>query len=54
MMDARLQEMEEIAAAPLATALKLPAGRQRDDAILEIESFRAQIAALQNADKAKK
>jgi hypothetical protein len=49
-----LQELEEIAAALLATALQLPQGRQRDDALLEVGSFRAQIAALKGAERAKK
>jgi hypothetical protein len=49
-----LQELEEMAAAPLATALQLPQGRQRDDALLEVGSFRAQIAALKGAERAKK
>jgi hypothetical protein len=54
MREARLQELEEMAAALLATAGQLPPGQQRDDALLEIGSFRAQIAALKGADKAKK
>jgi hypothetical protein len=54
MIEATLQELEEMVAALLATALKLPAGQQRDDALLEIETFRAQIAVLKNADKARK
>jgi hypothetical protein len=54
MREARLQELEEMAAALLATAGQLPRGQQRDDALLEIGSFRAQIAALKGADKAKK
>jgi hypothetical protein len=57
MSDARLQELdelEEMAAGLLATALQLPQGRQRDDALLEVGSFRAQIAALKGAEKAKK
>jgi hypothetical protein len=54
MIEARLQEMEEIAEALLATARQLPPGQQRDDALLEIGSFRGQIAALKNAEKAKK
>jgi hypothetical protein len=49
-----LQELEEMAAALLATALQLPQGRQRDDALLEVGSFRAQIAALKGAERAKK
>jgi len=49
-----LQELEEMAAALLATALQLPQGRQRDDALLEVGSFRAQIAALKDAEMAKK
>jgi hypothetical protein len=54
MREAKLQELEEMAAALLATADQLPPGKQRDDALLEIGSFRAQIAALKGADKAKK
>jgi hypothetical protein len=49
-----LQELEEMAAALLTTALQLPQGRQRDDALLEVGSFRAQIAALKGAEMAKK
>jgi hypothetical protein len=48
-----LQELEEMAAALLATALQLPQGRQRDDALLEVGSFRAQIAALKGAERVK-
>jgi hypothetical protein len=57
MRETRLQELdelEEMAAGLLATALRLPQGRQRDDAVLEVGSFRAQIAALKGAEKAKK
>ena len=54
MREARLQELEELAAELLATSLQLPQGRQRDDALLEVGSFRAQIAALNGAEKAKK
>jgi hypothetical protein len=49
-----LQELEEMAAALLTTALQLPQGRPRDDALLEVGSFRAQIAALKGAEMAKK
>jgi hypothetical protein len=54
MREAKLKELDEIGAALLATARQLPPGQQRDDALLEIGSFRAQIAALKNANKAKK
>jgi hypothetical protein len=54
MREAKLQELEEMAAALLATADQLPPGKRREDALLEIGSFRAQIAALKGADKAKK
>jgi hypothetical protein len=54
MREARLQDLEEMAAALLVTARQLPPGQQRDDALLEIGSFHAQIAALKNAEKAKK
>jgi hypothetical protein len=54
MREARLQELEEMAAGLLATALQLPQGRQRDDALLEVGSFRAQIAALKGAERANK
>jgi hypothetical protein len=54
MSEARLQELEEMAAVLLATALKLSQGEQRDEALLEVGSFRAQIAALKSAERAKK
>jgi hypothetical protein len=45
---ARLQELEEIAAKLLATAGKLPPGQDRYNALREIGSFRARIAALED------
>jgi hypothetical protein len=54
MTEARLQELEEIAAALLATASQLPPGQDRHNALREVGKFRAQIAALKGADKAKK
>jgi hypothetical protein len=54
MKEARLQELEEMAAALLATANQLPPGQDRYNALLEIGRFRAQIAALKNAENAKK
>jgi hypothetical protein len=54
MSEARLKELEEIVAGLLATALQLPQGRQRDDALVEVGSFRAQIADLKGAERAKK
>ena len=53
MSEARLQELEEMAATLLATALNF-SGYQSDDALLKVESFRAQIAALESAERAKK
>jgi hypothetical protein len=46
MSAAKLQELEEIVALLLATAHALPLGQGRDDALQEIEGFRAQINAL--------
>jgi hypothetical protein len=54
MIEARLQELEEMAASLLATASQLPPGQDRHNALREVGRFRAQIAALKNAEKAKK
>jgi hypothetical protein len=54
MKEERLQELEETAAALLATANQLPPGQDRHKALLEIESFHAQIAVLKSAEEAKK
>ena len=53
MRGARLQELEEIAAKLLATARELSPGQERHKALREVGRFRAQIAALQSADKAR-
>ena len=50
MSTARLQELEETVASLLATARALPLGQDRDDALREIEGFRAQISALHRVD----
>jgi hypothetical protein len=50
MSTARLQELEEAVASLLATARALPLGQDRDDALREIEGFRAQITALHRVD----
>jgi hypothetical protein len=50
MSTARLQEMEETVASLLTTARALPLGQDRDDALREIEGFRAQITALHRVD----
>jgi hypothetical protein len=47
MREARLQELEGMAAALLATARQLPSGQDRHNALREVGKFRAQIAALQ-------
>ena len=47
MRAARLKELEEMAAKLLETARKLPSGQDRDNALQEIEGFRARITALQ-------
>ena len=54
MREARLQELEGMAAALLATARQLPPGQDRHNALREVGRFRAQIGALKDADKAKK
>ena len=54
MREARLQKLEEMAAGLLENALQLPQGPQRDEVLLEIGSFRAEIAALQRVERAKK
>jgi hypothetical protein len=43
---ARLQVMEEMAAELLATARKLPPGRERHEFLKELGLFRARIAAF--------
>jgi hypothetical protein len=50
MREARLQELEEIAAKLLATARNLPSGQDRHNAIREIGRFCVQIATLKGAD----
>jgi hypothetical protein len=50
MREARLQELEEMAAKLLATARELPPGQDHHNALREIGRFRAQIAALKGAD----
>jgi hypothetical protein len=50
MRKARLQELQEMALKLLATARELPPGQDHHNALREIGSFRAQIAALQGAD----
>ena len=50
MREARLQELEEMAAKLLATARKLPPGQDHHNALREIGRFLAQIAALKDAD----
>jgi hypothetical protein len=45
-----LQDLEETVASLLASALALPAGRDRDGAIREIEGYRARIAALRHVE----
>ena len=50
MTAARLKELEEMAARLLETARKLPSGQDRDNALQEIERFRARITALQRLD----
>jgi hypothetical protein len=50
MREARLQELEEMAAKLLATARELPSGQDRHNALREIGRFRVQIAALKGAD----
>jgi hypothetical protein len=54
MREARLQELEGMAAALLATARQLPPGQDRHNALREVGRFRAQIGALKDADKARK
>ena len=51
MREARLQELEEIAAKLLATTRNLPAGQDRHNALREIGRFRARIAALKFTDR---
>jgi hypothetical protein len=51
MREARLQELEEIAAKLLATARNLPSGQDRHNAIREIGRFHARIAALKFTDR---
>jgi hypothetical protein len=51
MREARLQELEEIAAKLLATAHNLPSGQDRHNALREIGRFRARIAALKFTDR---
>ena len=46
----RLHELEETVVSLLATARALPLGQDRDDALREIEGFRAQISALHRVD----
>jgi hypothetical protein len=43
---ARLQELEETAAAMSVTACKLPPCQERDDILEELENIRAQINSL--------
>jgi hypothetical protein len=50
MREARLQELQEMAAKLLATARELPPGQDHHNALREIGRFRAQIAALKGAD----
>ena len=45
MRAARLKELEEMAAKLLETARKLPSGRDRHNALREIERFQARITA---------
>jgi hypothetical protein len=49
MREARLQELEEMAAALLATARELPPGQERHEVLQEIGKFRLRITALQGA-----
>jgi hypothetical protein len=44
----KLQELDEMAAKLIATALKLPPGPERSGILREIGSFRSQIVALQS------
>lgn len=50
MSEARLQELEEMAAKLLATARELPSGQDRHNALREIGRFRVRIAALKFTD----
>jgi hypothetical protein len=50
MREARLQELQEMAAKLLATARELPPGQDHHNALREIGRFRAQIAALEGVD----
>jgi hypothetical protein len=50
MREARLHELEEMAAKLLATARKIPPGQDHHNALREVGRFLAQIAALKDAD----
>jgi hypothetical protein len=50
MRAARLQELEEMGTKLQATALELPSGQDRHNALREIERFRARITALHAFD----
>jgi hypothetical protein len=50
MREARLQELEEIAAKLIATARELPPGQEHHNALQEIGRFLARIAALKDTD----
>lgn len=43
----KLQELDEMAAKLIATALKLPPGPERSNILREVGRFRSQIIALQ-------
>ena len=47
MTAARLKELKELAAKLLETARELPSGQARDNALQDIERFRARITDLQ-------
>ena len=51
MRAARLQELEEMGTKLQATALGLPLGQDRHNALREIERFRARITALHAFDE---
>jgi hypothetical protein len=50
----QLQDLEQLAAELLETALKLPPGSDRQDALKTIGSFVTQIASMQRAPASRK